>query len=864
MASNYRMEELISLHTSQGLTTSEVDDSRRTHGTNALSRQREPSALLRFARQFTSPLVWILLIVVGISIITQEYSDAAVIFIVLLVNACVGFVEEGRAKKIISSLQKLTATKTVVKRNGMDVTILTDEVVLGDIVELYDGDVVPADGVMTHATRLQVTEASITGESYPVEKHAFRFHDDSISLRNALNHINQERPDGKHLIFRSCTVSSGKGTMLVTAIGDRTLIGQIKTDVGKVMGKPKILEEKIHALTLAILLMTVIVCTTTVSLGVIRGHDVWHILETSISLGVSVIPSGLPIVVTIALAIGAYRVGQGKALLRNLPSAASLAGISVICTDKTGTLTEGKLTIRRIVPFNKNVVQETDDTYDNRVLMAAAKTCEVRRLDDGRIIGDALDIEIQNEVQRRSLLSPELVLEPTDEIPFDSRYKFSAKLYSEDGVPVVYVKGAPEVLLSMSVTDHNESIRKYIHEAAQEGIRTIAIAKHYLQANTTLSHDSIINLEMIGFIEFEDPVRPNIYEAIERCERLGITPLMITGDHIETARFVAIQTGIINNKEEGVYEADVFFKMSQADIERQLDKLRVIARATPQDKLKIIELFHAVGKKVAMTGDGVNDTPALAASDIGIAMGRTGTEVAKEAADMILTDDDFTHIVSAIVEARVVIENIRKVLIFLFATSIAEVILIIGTLSLGLPLPLQAAQILWLNLVTDGFLNAAMATEKKEDIVERRHAQVYKGELLFPFHIIRSIMIGSVMALGTLATYAYILRYQQNSILEARTLILILLVLFQWLCVFGIRTYKSVFKSRPFSNSAIVFALAIQVILQILAIYTPFGNIALQTGPIALSSWVILLVIASTVIIADEIYKRVAHEIHVI
>ncbi|MFO0704176.1 MAG: cation-transporting P-type ATPase [Patescibacteria group bacterium] len=855
------MDEIFALHIKTGLDDKSIEASKIMYGRNVLSKQKEESDLTRFLKQFTSPLVFVLLIVAGVSVFLKEYSDAIVVAGVVVVNAIIGFVEEGRAKKIISSLQKLTATKCVVKRNGEDISILTEEVVVGDIVELYDGDVIPADGVIVKATHLQIAEAPITGESYPVEKHALRQEAESSTLNSILQKVSTEKPDGMHLVYRSCTVSSGKGTMLVTSVGDKTTIGQIQEDVGRVAQKPTIIEAKLKKLTYAILWLTGVVCLLTIIFGLVRNIDFIHILEISVSLGVSVIPEGLPIVVTITLAIGAFRVGRGKALLRNLPSAASLAGISVICTDKTGTLTEGKLAIKNIVPIENSRVELKDDTHDAMVLRYAAMASEVRTLDDGRVIGDALDVVIRQENEKLKKEKNEN-FKLIDEIPFDSRYKFSAKLYKENNKNIAYIKGAPEVLLEKSSKKDNTNLSEYIQMTAKGGIRTLGIGRQEVKNAESFNHELIGEIQMIGFIEFEDPVRKNVREAILRCEKLGITPIMITGDHIETARYVALETGIIRSKEEGVYEAEALIKMSEEELEKNVENIRVISRATPQDKMNIVEMLHKYGKKVAMSGDGVNDAPALAASEIGIAMGKSGTEVAKEAADMILTDDDFTHIVAAVVEARVVIENIRKVLVFLLSTSIAEVIMILGALVLGLPVPLLAAQILWLNLVTDGFLNAAMATENKEDIIERRLAKAYHDDLLFPFHYLRSFILGLTMGIGTLVTFWFVL--QNNSLDIARTVMLILMVLFQWLNVFNVRTYRSVFRSAPHGNKAIIWALLSQGLLQLIGIYTVYGNNILETVPVAFAFWIFALFISVSVLVVDEIYKLIVHEMKVI
>ena len=385
-------------------------------------------------------------------------------------------------------------------------------------------------------------------------------------------------------------------------------------------------------------------------------------------------------------------------------------------------------------------------------------------------------------------------------------------MYEENGTRIAYIKGAPEVLLSLSAKKHNGNFAEYIEVTAKGGIRTIAIAKMVVRNETKFSHENINDIELIGFIEFEDPVRKNVKEAISKCDRLGITPIMITGDHIETARFVGYEVGILKSKDEGVYEAQALTKMSEEEISKHIDKVRVIARATPQDKMFVIEMLHKAGKKVAMTGDGVNDAPALAASEIGISMGKSGTEVAKEASDMILTDDDFSHIVAAVIESRVVIENIRKALVFLLATSIAETIFIVGSLIIGLPLPLLPAQILWLNLVTDGFLNAALAMEDKEDIVERRLSNTYHGGLFYSFHFVRSLILGIVMALGTMIAFWIVL--QNMDIKIAQTMALVIMVMYQWLIVFTIRTYKSVFRTKPHGNRAILWALLVQVVLQ--------------------------------------------------
>jgi len=751
---------------------------------------------------------------------------------------------------------------------------------------LEAGDIVPADGLILNAKGLQAVEAQLTGESYPSSKTEIGQKQMAAINRAYFNHSETENISGllakfiskeqspqlnsSNYLYQGTFVATGKGMLVVLKIGMDTEVGKISTVVLKQVRNPAPIELKIKKLTKIIFYAVTIICLLIFAVGLVFGIPALEIFKTSISLGVSAIPEGLPVVVTLTLAIGAWRMGRVNAILKNLASASTLAGATIICTDKTGTITEGRLIHSDIYTLQEIIDRQTNKLNLNnqfeKVALVLSNLCNNAILSvKGKILGDPLDLALI-ESARNLGIDPEklqLEYERLDEIPFDSSYKYIATLHKFSGSNKLIVKGAPEVLLSKCqfANDSEKTlVNDQVEKLNKQGLRTILLAEKQVE-RSEITHDDIADLNFSALLEFIDPLRKEVGRAIEACKNSGIKVIMITGDHLATAKFIAEQAKIFNPRSDLALTGEELIAMNNEQLNSILDKLTVIARANPETKMRLINAYQKRKHIVAMTGDGVNDAPALTAADIGIAMGKVGTDVARESADMVLTDDNFATIVKGIEEARVVYENLRKVIIFLFSTAIVEVFTIIISILIGLPLPLVAVQILWLNLLTDGPLDVALATEKKEADLMQHNPRRYTKQLIARDHYLRILFLGVVMTVGSVLAYLYF--YKNYSFEIARSAILLVLAVFQWYNVYNVKSdTKSLFKSGIFSNRAITLSIIAVVILQLLATYNPFMQRLLQTSALSGEIWVIALVGGLTIILAEEIRKFIAGKYH--
>ncbi len=798
-----------------GLSKTEVIQSKKDHGENMLPEKKNDTLFILFLKQFHSPLIYVLLSVALITLVIKEYSDTIIILIVVFINSCIATFQNRKANNVLSSLKTMTRAKNKVIRDGVLHDVFTHQVVMGDYVLLSAGDIVPADGKLLEHTNLQINESKITGESMPVTK------------------TNTQKD-----VYRSTVVVSGTGVFVVDAIGAQTLIGKISTDILDNVNNDTILEKKIRQLV-RVILATVAVSTVVLFIvGIIRNVDTYILFKTTISLAVSAIPEGLPIVVTVVLAVGAWRISKVQGLLKNLPSGATLATVSFICTDKTGTLTTGDMTIKEIIDLGGVPNEGSLHEY-------IMHSIDVKKIGK-TLAGDILDMEMYEYFQKENSL--EISWTETKELPFTSENKFNAKEYLVDGKHLQLFKGAPELLISNN-KDHKTLV--------QQGYRVLAVGYKEVHKNTDFNTKDIIPLALIVF---EDPVRTDVVQAILDCKDAGLSIMMITGDNIHTATHVARTTGIIGTNDDSlIVEGTELRSYTDEILLGMLSRLKVVARANPIDKLRIVRLLQEQGHIVAMTGDGVNDGPAIALADIGIAMGKTGTEVAKEAADFILVNDSFSNIRDGIFEARTIIENIKKTLIFLLSTSFGEILIVLGSLVIGLPLPLLPVQILWVNLITDGFLNIAIAQEQAEATFRKYNYKRYQGGLLNKRDIIRMILMSATMSIVLLITFAYLLKSIVLPV--ARTMILILITVIQWWNAFNVRKHTlSIFSYNIFSNKYIIIALLLEIVLLVGGILTPLGNKLLFTVPVDLIVFGILTLVATPIIFVDEIYKYFARK----
>lgn len=793
----------------QGLNKEEVTNNTERYGKNIIP-EKEPVGILNFfLKQFKSPLIYILLVVAVITFFLKEYSDTIIITIVLIVNAIIGTIQEYKVNNTIKALRKLSRPRSKVLREGKIINVNTEDVTIDDIVFLESGDIVPADGTLIESYSIQINESQINGESFPILK--------DIEKNNYL--------------FKSTIVTSGNGFMKVEKIGKETTIGALAFEIQKNIYNRTVLEKKVHNLSKKLLFILLITLVAFFIVGLFRKMGILELFEATVSLGVSAIPEGLPIVLTIVLSIGATRISRAKALLRNLPSGSTLASVSYICTDKTGTITYGDIRVKEIVPISQNKITKYEqDMYIQHSL-------DIKDF-NGNINGDILDIKLGEYLQGRFSLTE------TKELPFSSENKFNAKEYKINDEYIQIYKGAPELFLS-----NNEKFNKY----TEQGFRVIFVGYKKVSKKTEFNTKDV---NPVALVVFEDKIREDVKQSIEECKETGIKILMITGDNMNTAIHVAKSVSIIEKETDICMTGQELDGYSDQEIKNKIKDIKIIARASPSHKERIIRILQSLNEVVAMTGDGVNDGPALSLADIGIAMGKTGTEVAREASDLILVNDSFSNIVFSIFEARTIIENIKKTIIFLISTSLGEIIIIAGSVFLGLPLPLLPVQILWLNLITDGFLDIAIATEKPESIYKKFNYKRYQEPLLNRYDVLRMMVMSSVMGITCLFVFASILKHL--SLIIVRTTVLILMSIFQWFNAINVRKhFNSVFNYNIFSNKYINLALGIEVILLYLSISTKIGNTILQTEMVPRFLLVIAIVPAFLIIIGDEIYKKI-------
>ena len=813
----------------KGLSTQKAEELLKIYGKNMLEESKKITLLEQIFNQIKNPLILVLLVVVTISLLLKEYGDAAIIGIVLVFNTIIGIIYESRANNAINSLKQQLAPQCKVYRDGKIVILNAAELVPGDVVSVTSGDRIPADGELIFAQSLEINEAQLTGESFPVYKD-----------------------EKEKNVFLGTLVVKGKGEFLVKNTGMETKLGEITNLVTNNERISTPIEKKFEILTKNILYIVLAICVGIFILGVSLGQELKTVFETSIAIALSAIPEGLPVVVTLTLSIGVFRMSRKNALLRNLASVSTLASVDVICTDKTGTITEGNIILDEII-------ENSDQKNSHLDPIELGVLCNDATLQ----IGDLLDISILKYAQRNNLNFEELrqKYKRLDEIPFDSSYMFQATLHTSANKNLLVVKGAPDVLIKK--LNDKEKILDFIKNKnkvlGEKGKRIILICSKEI-SSTSIDQKDINKLNFEALLVFTDPLRLDVADAVERSKQSGLKTILITGDHPTTAKNIAISAKILNSSTtKNIITGKELKDFSEEDLKNKILDIDVIARADPMDKVRIIKAIQANGLTVAMTGDGVNDAPALVNADIGISMGENGTDAAREASDMVLLDNRYATIINGIEQARIVFENLRKTTSYLFMTSFGEILTIVLAIIIGLPLPVTAAQILWLNLITDGFLDVSIATEGKHGDLLRFKIAKYKENIVSKLMLFRIFYLGTIMALGSITFFYFNL--QNHSLAVAQTSAFIILAIFQWLNAFNARSSDlSIFKIGWFTNKYLFAALGVVILLCIAAVYTPFLNLILGTVPVNLDIWIWALGFASIIIVAEELRKLVFHK----
>lgn len=866
-----------------GLAKGEIKNRLLKYGSNKLPEAKADNLLIIFLRQFQSPLIFILLLATIVVFLTGENIDGFVILFVLFFNAVVGTIQEGKAQNIFAALKNFIKTNASVIRDGKEYIIPDEDIAPGDIIVLREGEKIPADARILYSESFQVDESTLTGESNPKFKLADSIEKENVPISNQRN-----------IVFKGTNVVSGNGKAVVVATGSDTVIGGIAKKISAI-DEELPLKKDIRHLSYFIIATVFAIGLALFGIGITYEYPIKEIFTTIVAISVSIIPEGLPIVVTLVLATGVWRMGKRNVLVKKLQAVETLGQTDVIAVDKTGTVTKNELVVKEIYVNEKlfsvrgvgyepkggiELNGEAIEPLNHPELLLAGKIGALcssahiafdNNLGIWKISGDPTEgatLVMAGKIGfYKSDLEKEFV--KIEEKPFNYQSKYHATLYKEKDRHSLMVIGAPEEILDISekvwshsgthilTDDRREKLKDVFIKMSERGLRVVALGMKNLEKENRIP-ETLSSLDFVGFFGIEDSPRVEIKEAVNRVKSADIKLVMITGDHKITAKTIAEKIGIFK-KGDGIIEGTEIDAMTESDLAKHLEKVSVFARVTPFHKLKIINAYKLAGKTIAMTGDGVNDALSLTSANVGVAMGKIGTEVAREASDIILLDDNFGSIVSGVEEGRNIYKTIRRVILYLFSTSLGEVLTIIGAILLGFPLPILAAQILWLNLVTDGFLDVALAMEPKGDNLLEKKLTRKKSRFVNKLMVLRMFTMALPMAIGTLWLFS---QNYQADLHKAWTISLTTLAVFQWFNAWNCRSQiKSIFTSNPFSNKFLVGATGIVIGLQLLAVYNPFFQKVLRMVPLNGKDWLVITAVAFSIIVVEEFRKIVCRKI---
>ena len=864
----------------QGISSQEAQSRLEQYGPNSLPRAKPPSLLMIFLCQFVSPLIYVLVAAAIFALVIEEWSDAGFITGVLLINAIIGTMQEFSAQRAATALQQLVSTQSRVLRDGDSCEINAEQLVPGDILLLESGEKVPADIRLLSSHDLEIDESLLTGESQAVLKK-----DDVVLDENTF------LGDRKNMVFAGTMVNRGRGSGVVVATALETELGAIATEVIEgISAKPPLLV-RMERFTRRIAIIVGIAALLMAAISLSRGMPFAEIFMLAVALAVSVIPEGLPVALTVALAIGMRRMAKRNVIIRRLVAVESLGSCTYIATDKTGTLTVNQLTAR-IIQFpdghSWNITGEgkapVGDVIPSHASPSEAETALVERLCLAAILtndaflgkhdgewtqhGDAVDVSLLVMAHKAGIVKAQTVnaFPELDTLPFESERLFSASLNQAGDRRCVFAKGAFEKLLPMcdtmalpggDVAIDIPALEKQATELARQGYRVLAVASSDKAPpeSDIFCEQHVSGLTMLGLVGMIDPLRPEAKEAVQRCRDAGIEVAMVTGDHPATALAIARELGMADSEEHIVTGPELRSASDLVEIDAMTQRAHVFARVEPSQKLDIVRSLQRNGHFVAVSGDGANDAPALRAAQVGVAMGKSGTDVARETADIIITDDNFNSIVAGVEEGRISYANVRKVIFLLISTGAAELVLFTLALFTGLPLPLMAVQLLWLNLVTNGIQDVALAFEPGEGD-ELSHPPRSPKEPIFNRIMIERV-ISSALVIGIVAFMLFKSLLDWGfTIEEARNGTLLLMVLFENVHVFNCRSEtRSIFRHNPMRNRVLLFGTIIAQLIHIGAMYTPWLNDVLGIQPVSLEHWIDLLLLALSVTVVMEIHK---------
>ena len=875
--------QFLDVNLSTGLSADEVRRRQKEHGPNRVTARRGTPTWLKFLKQFNQPLVYILLVAVGVTAFLGEWVDSSVIFGVVFINAIVGFLQEAKAEKAIEALAKMVATETTVLRDGRKLRVHSEQLVPGDVVLLQSGDRVPADLRLFHVRNLHADESALTGESLPVAKHA-----DALALDTIL-------AERKNLTYTGTLITSGQAEGVVWAIGDQTETGRISHLISSAVELSTPLTKKIAQFSKLVLWVIVGLAAATFALGVGRGEKPVEMFMAAVALAVGAIPEGLPAAVTIVLAIGVSRMAKRQAIIRKLPAVETLGSTTVICSDKTGTLTENQMTVQEIFAGGKlyevtgggyepkgelrldgNVIKVPEHPALAECLLAGVLCNESQLVrEDGRlkVQGDPTEAALLVAAEKGGVIHADAHSQTPalDTIPFESEHMFRATLHEADKGRVIYKVGALERLLERctdALGEHNTLValdRDAVHRAAEtmgvRGLRVLALARRHVEAHhAKLEHAHVTaGFTFLGLQAMMDPPRPAAIASVRQCQRAGIAVKMITGDHLVTARAIAGQIGLKGREEHGKLVAlsgRELEKVSDDELPEVAERTAVFARVAPEQKLRLVKALQARGHVVAMTGDGVNDAPALKQADIGVAMGISGTDVAKGAAAMILTDDNFASIEAAVEEGRGVFDNLTKFIVWTLPTNAGEAMVLLTAILFGTALPALPVQLLWVNMMTALLLGLMLVFEPKERDLMERPPRDPKRPLLTYALIMRTGLVSIIMLAGSFWLFFWELGMEGASEAAARTAVINVIVLVEIGYLFSCRSLNhSIFAIGLFTNWWAIGGALGMLAAQLLFTYLPLMNKLFHTAPINAESWLRIVAVAATAFIAVELEK---------